>query len=435
MNRLVFVAGLVLLVFLASFSLAEIPRLINYQGMLTQSDGTTPVADANYSILFKIYNAAENGDLKWSHTYNVSVINGLFNVVLGDSGAPIDLSFDESYWLELDVGPGEILSPRAQLTSVGYAYRAETADTAIYAIEATSAESDSDWTISGSNIYSAVSGNVGIGTTAPDVKLHIKGEGYYPYVKTEVTDETGAGVQFRATGVLTEPGGTNQWGLFIRASDNSGDLYINEDYVGGTWSPTTRLVIENETGNVGIGTTDPAAPLTIYPIIGTEILLTGGGSNADIKSTNQFTVGTSTTSPFSLATSNVNRLWIAGDGDIGIGTTSPDEKLHVNGNLKVTGKINGAIGLVAAGTYHAYLREGFNVTSISYNSTDNRYEVTLTGISYDYRSYVTVVTPGGATPYFVNTTSVTNMLLIYFHDKNGNPAQAPSFHFVVYDIE
>ena len=35
---------------------------------------------------------------------------------------------------------------------------------------------DSDWTISGSDMYSAVSGNVGIGTTNPDTfKLQVEG--------------------------------------------------------------------------------------------------------------------------------------------------------------------------------------------------------------------------------------------------------------------
>ncbi|MCK7529106.1 MAG: hypothetical protein MZV64_71885 [Ignavibacteriales bacterium] len=32
---------------------------------------------------------------------------------------------------------------------------------------------DGDWTISGSNIYSSVFGNVGIGTTGPTQKLHV----------------------------------------------------------------------------------------------------------------------------------------------------------------------------------------------------------------------------------------------------------------------
>lgn len=35
------------------------------------------------------------------------------------------------------------------------------------------APSDSDWTISGNNLYSAVSDNVGIGITSPARKLHV----------------------------------------------------------------------------------------------------------------------------------------------------------------------------------------------------------------------------------------------------------------------
>ncbi|MGB2697377.1 MAG: tail fiber domain-containing protein, partial [Candidatus Zixiibacteriota bacterium] len=66
------------------------------------------------------------------------------------------------------------LSPRTRLTSVGYAYRAEQADTAAYAQQ--SAAADSDWTIDGSNMYSAVSGNVGIGTSTPATKLDVVGD-------------------------------------------------------------------------------------------------------------------------------------------------------------------------------------------------------------------------------------------------------------------
>jgi hypothetical protein len=122
MSRFVLLSALIILLFFASLALAGIPKMINYQGMLTQSDGVTPVVDTNYPILFKIYNASTSGTLKWSHTYNVSVANGLFNVVLGDSGAPINLPFDEDYWLDITVG-GNTLSPRTRLTSVAYAYR------------------------------------------------------------------------------------------------------------------------------------------------------------------------------------------------------------------------------------------------------------------------------------------------------------------------
>jgi hypothetical protein len=134
-------------------------------------------------------------------------------------------------------------------------------------------------------------------------------------------------------------------------------------------------------------------------------------------------------------TNATNRMVISNTGEVGIGTESPGEKLHIDGNLKVTGKINGAIGLVAAGTYDSYLREGFNVGSISYNSIDDRYEITLIGINYDYRAYVTIVTPTVTTPYFVSTNSVSDKLLIYFYDKNGSSVEATSFHFVVYDVD
>ena len=133
MNRFIFISVLIILVFLTSLSLAEIPKMINYQGMLTQSDGKTPVNNGNYAILFSIYNISSGGSSLWSHTYNVPVTNGLFNVILGDSGALINLPFDTTYWLGIKVGGDAELSPRIRLTSVGYAYRSQRADTASYA--------------------------------------------------------------------------------------------------------------------------------------------------------------------------------------------------------------------------------------------------------------------------------------------------------------
>jgi hypothetical protein len=136
MNRFIFVSGLIILVFLASLSLAGIPKLINYQGMLTGSDGKTPVTNGNYPILFSIYNTSSGGSSLWSHTYNVSVTNGLFNIILGDSGAPINLPFDTTYWLGIKVGADPQLSPRTRLTSVGYAYRSMVGDSAVVSANA-----------------------------------------------------------------------------------------------------------------------------------------------------------------------------------------------------------------------------------------------------------------------------------------------------------
>lgn len=129
------------MVFSVSPVRASIPHLINYQGVLTD-DSDNPITDT-LDIEFKIYDSETNGNLKWSETQSqVSIIDGLFNVILG-SVNPIDtLSFSEDYWLEIKVGTETMLT-RLRFTSVAYAYRAEMADTADYA--RTGGTADNDW--------------------------------------------------------------------------------------------------------------------------------------------------------------------------------------------------------------------------------------------------------------------------------------------------
>jgi hypothetical protein len=145
MNRFILLSGLIILVFLASLSLAGIPKLINYQGMLTGSDGKTPVPDENYNLTFKIYGSLAGTDSLWREYHpNVPVTNGLFNIILG-SITTLNLAFDTDYWLGVKVGTDSELSPRIRLTSVAYAYRAQKADTANYAQAGGSG--DNDWAV------------------------------------------------------------------------------------------------------------------------------------------------------------------------------------------------------------------------------------------------------------------------------------------------
>ena len=150
------------MVFSGSPVTPPIPHVINYQGMLTDNAGN-PLSGP-YNLTFRIYDDTTAGNLEWSEIQSgVQVQNGLFNVLLGQVTA-LNLAFDEQYWLEVQVGISDIM-PRLRFTSVAYAYRAETA------------ESDGDWTISGNDMYSAVSGKVGIGTTSPTAKLDVDGSG------------------------------------------------------------------------------------------------------------------------------------------------------------------------------------------------------------------------------------------------------------------
>ncbi len=128
---LLFVALLMLLYLSAYAPTAPFPKMINYQGMLTTLGGS-PVPNGDYSIRFRIYTASVGGTTLWDKTKSVSVQNGLFNVKLGES-TPINLPFNALYWLGIKVGGDAELSPRTQLTAVGYAYRALVADTAYVA--------------------------------------------------------------------------------------------------------------------------------------------------------------------------------------------------------------------------------------------------------------------------------------------------------------
>lgn len=107
--------------------LAVIPHAINYQGRLTDSSGG-PLTGA-YDVTFRIYDAQTAGNLLWQETHaSVVVDKGLFSVVLG-SVSDLNIAFDKPYYLEIKVGD-EVMSPRQQITSAGYALRTEMAEDA-----------------------------------------------------------------------------------------------------------------------------------------------------------------------------------------------------------------------------------------------------------------------------------------------------------------
>jgi len=97
---------------------------MNFQGYLTDNAGT-PI-NGNANITFTIWTALSGGSQVWSSgSHSVSVEGGIFSVVLNVSTSVFETGEDQ--WLQLNVG-GEDLSPRVQITSVGYAYNAEKFD-------------------------------------------------------------------------------------------------------------------------------------------------------------------------------------------------------------------------------------------------------------------------------------------------------------------
>lgn len=140
--RRVILFGLVAILFASTLQAAAPPATINYQGRLTNLVGA-PLADAEYSVTFAIYDQATSGTVQWSAVHNVTTKNGYFNTVLGSVGGDLSgLDFSVPLYLGVKIGIESEMTPRYALNSVPYARYADhaaTADSATTAGHATTA--------------------------------------------------------------------------------------------------------------------------------------------------------------------------------------------------------------------------------------------------------------------------------------------------------
>jgi hypothetical protein len=122
--------SILVLLFLVSIAFAQVPRKISFQGVLTDTVGN-PRPDGTYSLTFRIYEASTGNPPLWSEARTVSLKRGLLSVLLGETTPiPDALKFDRPYWLGIQLGSSAELSPRTELTAVGYSFRSVRADTA-----------------------------------------------------------------------------------------------------------------------------------------------------------------------------------------------------------------------------------------------------------------------------------------------------------------
>jgi hypothetical protein len=122
---LLFLLGMVL--YSGTVWAAAASRTINYQGRLTELNGT-PVADGTHSITIRLYDnqTAAEGASKWADTYSVQTRNGYFSVLLG-STTPFSqaVDFSQQYWVGLRVDTDSEMTPRQPLNGVPYALKIE----------------------------------------------------------------------------------------------------------------------------------------------------------------------------------------------------------------------------------------------------------------------------------------------------------------------
>lgn len=237
--RIFFVAVLIAVFCTVSLSYADVPQMINYQGYLTDNTGA-PI-DGVVDITFRIYDDPTAGNLLWDEVHaSVSVEDGIFNVLLGGSLSnpdplnPGDFNGDIRY-LEMQVAPGLPMTPRKEMVSVPYAFRAQTADQVI------NGDSDWDYWTNPGHMFSIPTGNIGIGTATPEAPLHVENLTLAAEETAVQVDFNSAVVQATARGIVAESDATSIKGARIGVygkstvgySGNAGSAYGSLGYVWG----------------------------------------------------------------------------------------------------------------------------------------------------------------------------------------------------------
>jgi len=115
--------------------------LLSYQGRLLNPASGEAKADGTYAMSFKLYTALTGGTALWTENKNVSVRNGLFSTLLGDTTALNLANFNgQELYLGVTVGSDPEARPRQRLAHTAYAIYAEKAATASTATTAGNAD-------------------------------------------------------------------------------------------------------------------------------------------------------------------------------------------------------------------------------------------------------------------------------------------------------
>jgi len=327
---------------LASF--AEVPLLINYRGYVDVSDPAIGISTGALTIdlTFGLYDTIQIAGVTplWAETQTVQLLDGNFAVILGSvSPLSLDLFASSQRYLSVSIGVIEVISPQLIL-SVPYAMQA-------------------------GNVYSADDGRVGIGTTSPGATLDVQGN-------IQASMNLTASGAMSASGNITSDALVQSDGGGFKFPDGTtqttraiGDGY-SLDAVDGV--PADAIYVD-ATGQVGIGTTSPQSHLHLSDPGSVELLLDADTDNDLIGDATdhpairfsqdggmvQGRIGflsgednvlglmneyTAMHADLVFGTSDTERMRIAADGKIGIGTDSPQAELHVAGSAIVNGTID-----------------------------------------------------------------------------------------------
>ncbi|MES3005008.1 MAG: tail fiber domain-containing protein [Patescibacteria group bacterium] len=115
---------------------------------------------------------------------------------------------------------------------------------------------------------------------------------------------------------------------------------------GGLAVGTSQFVVQQNSGNVGIGTSNPFYKLQVAD---GNVALSGSGSSYLVTGPTAANFGHTGFFDLNLQTNGLNRLTVLAGGNVGVGTTSPYEKFSVDGNIALTGTVSGGSVSITGG--------------------------------------------------------------------------------------
>lgn len=193
------------------------------------------------------------------------------------------------------------------------------------------------------------SGRLGIGTASAERALHIEGSGFAASTINLVRTDTGAsndpGLQFKSAAGANDSRGMggiwfknsldgNAYALIRARTDDATGTSGRLDFMTSTSavsnSTTPSLTIKS-TGNVGIGTTTPSAHAKLHVAGAPYAFLALQATNSGGRQYEIFSNAADESFHLYDRTADLYRLTVDETGNVGIGTTSPSDKLTVTG--------------------------------------------------------------------------------------------------------